>query len=95
MESLGLWDENQEKEWLKQSKSSVLQAFNAGEKKLKPKWVEMFDDVYKNRPPHIKYYKQYYIVNFNANITVYSKQIIEFREHLEKYSQHYPLKQHQ
>lgn len=54
MESSGLWNENMEKEWLKQAREDVLKAFNAGEKKLKPKWVEMFEDVYKNRSPHIK-----------------------------------------
>ncbi|CAH0552704.1 unnamed protein product [Brassicogethes aeneus] len=54
MEKKGLWDENKEKELLDQARKNVLKAFNAGEKKLKPQWTEMFEDVYKFMPKHIR-----------------------------------------
>ncbi|KAJ8957591.1 hypothetical protein NQ317_010770 [Molorchus minor] len=53
IEKRGLWDEDKEKEWMKKSRNDILNAFNAGEKKLKPKWTEMFNDVYKDIPSNI------------------------------------------
>lgn len=54
LEAKGLWNEDNEKTLLEQARKDVLTAFNAGEKKLKPKWTEMYEDVYKFIPPHIK-----------------------------------------
>ncbi|XP_030750229.1 2-oxoisovalerate dehydrogenase subunit alpha, mitochondrial [Sitophilus oryzae] len=54
LESKGLWDEDKEKQFLQKSRKDVLLAFNAGEKKLKPKWSEMYNDVYKFIPIHIQ-----------------------------------------
>lgn len=54
LESKGLWNEDKEKHLLEQTRNDVLIAFNAGEKKPKPKWTEMYEDVYKFLPPHIK-----------------------------------------
>ncbi|KAF7278270.1 hypothetical protein GWI33_008626 [Rhynchophorus ferrugineus] len=74
LETKGLWNEQKEKELLTVSRKEVLTAFNAGEKKLKPKWSELYTDVYKFLPPHIKKqqqemavhlqkYKQHYPLN--------------------------------
>lgn len=49
-----IWNEHKEDMWLKEARSEVLAAFNAGERKLKPHWKEMFTDVYKYMPPHLK-----------------------------------------
>jgi len=54
LEAKGLWNEEKEKNLLEKARKDVLTAFNAGEKKLKPKWSEMYEDVYKFMPPHIK-----------------------------------------
>lgn len=50
----GLWGEEQEKAYLKEARETVMKAFAAGEKKLKPKWTETFEGVYKDMPDHIK-----------------------------------------
>ncbi|RZC42279.1 2-oxoisovalerate dehydrogenase subunit alpha, mitochondrial [Asbolus verrucosus] len=50
----GWWSEEEEKKFLQQARKDFMNAFSAGEKKLKPKWTETFEDVYKNMPPHIK-----------------------------------------
>jgi 2-oxoisovalerate dehydrogenase E1 component alpha subunit len=73
----GLWTEEDEKVFLKKARWDVLQAFSAGEKKLKPKWTECFRDVYKEMPSHIrkqmnemeehvKRYKEHYPVDQHA-----------------------------
>ncbi|XP_057660227.1 2-oxoisovalerate dehydrogenase subunit alpha, mitochondrial-like isoform X1 [Diorhabda carinulata] len=49
----GLWDEMQDKKWLKDARKDALFAFNEGERKLKHKVEIMFDDVYKYLPPHL------------------------------------------
>lgn len=54
MMSKNIWNNEKEEKWLKQARNDVLTAFNAGEKKLKPSWKEMFTDVYKYMPPHLK-----------------------------------------
>lgn len=56
LESRGLWNEEQEKTLLKSAQSEVLSALSAGEKKKKHKWTEMYDDVYRFLPPHIRLY---------------------------------------
>ena len=54
MELNSWWDENQEKEWMEQSKKQVLEAFNSAEKKKKPNIMEMFKDVYDEMPLHLQ-----------------------------------------
>ena len=67
----GVWSEEQEKEWKSESKKQVLQAFSRAEKKLKPRWKEMFTEVYDEMPSdlqrqmdemerHVKMYKDQY-----------------------------------
>ncbi|XP_050310068.1 2-oxoisovalerate dehydrogenase subunit alpha, mitochondrial isoform X2 [Anthonomus grandis grandis] len=53
LENKGLWSEDKEKQLVEQTKKDVMIAFGAGEKKPKPKWTEMYEDVYKFLPPHI------------------------------------------
>jgi len=50
----GLWDETKEAEWKESSRKGVMTAFAKAEKKLKPRWQEMFTDVYHDVPPHLK-----------------------------------------
>lgn len=50
----GYWNEENEKRWLDESKKNILKAFGAAEKKPKPAWSEMFNDVYATMPEHIK-----------------------------------------
>ncbi|CAG9765218.1 unnamed protein product [Ceutorhynchus assimilis] len=54
LESKGLWNGDKEKQLLEQTKKDVMSAFSVGEKKLKPKWTEMYEDVYKFLPAHIR-----------------------------------------
>lgn len=53
--SKGYWDEEQDREFIKQIKKDVLKEFGEAEKRLKPNWLEMFQDVYKDMPPHLMY----------------------------------------
>ncbi|XP_060524103.1 2-oxoisovalerate dehydrogenase subunit alpha, mitochondrial isoform X2 [Cylas formicarius] len=54
LETKNLWNDEQEKALIEESRKNVLTAFNAGEKKLKPRWTEMYEGVYKFMPQHIK-----------------------------------------
>jgi len=53
LRSKGLWDDQQEKGWKDSSRKQVMEAFARAEKKLKPRWQEMFEDVYDDVPPHL------------------------------------------
>lgn len=55
LEIKGYWDAEAEQKFLEESKKNVLKAFSDAEKKPKPAWTEMFNDVYKNKPNHIRY----------------------------------------
>ncbi|KAJ8961604.1 hypothetical protein NQ314_005921 [Rhamnusium bicolor] len=70
METRGLWSKEEEEKWAQQARKDVLTAFNAGEKKLKPKWTEMFDEVRQQQEmvEHVKKYKDYYPVEKFENI---------------------------
>lgn len=54
MEQKGWWNESQEKDWRDSTRKQVLKAFGEAEKRPKPNWKEMFTDVYKDLPPHLK-----------------------------------------
>lgn len=54
LERRKLWNNEKEQQWLEESKKNVMKAFGEAEKTLKPKWTEMFYDVYKDLPPHLK-----------------------------------------
>lgn len=55
MERLGYWNIDMDKQWLEECKTNVMTNFAAAEKKLKPNWKELFKDVYKDMPLHIRY----------------------------------------
>ncbi|KAK5650651.1 hypothetical protein RI129_001680 [Pyrocoelia pectoralis] len=54
LEHNSLWNEDKQKEWMKECRKNVLTVFEEGEKKVKPHWNEMFTDVYKDIPDHLK-----------------------------------------
>jgi len=76
MISKGVWGESQDKEWKKEAKKKVLDAFSKAEKTLKPSWQELFTQVYDDVPKdlqkqmeemeaHVEKYKdQYPLGNF-------------------------------
>lgn len=54
MERKGWWSESQDKAWKESTRKQVLKAFGDAEKRPKPSWKEMFNDVYKDVPSHLK-----------------------------------------
>lgn len=54
MTSKGYWNEDMEKEWMKESKQKVMSAFAKAEPKKKPNPELMFTGVYKDMPPHLQ-----------------------------------------
>lgn len=44
-----------DEQFLNEARKSVLTEFSKAEKRLKPAWTEMFTDVYKDMPSHIRY----------------------------------------
>lgn len=50
----GYWDAEKEKAWKDSSRKEVMAAFARAEKKLKPRWQEMFNDVYDEMPKHLQ-----------------------------------------
>lgn len=48
------WNEQEEKEWMKESRKKVLLAFQKAEKAVKPNPAEMFGDVYEEMTPHLQ-----------------------------------------
>ncbi|XP_063239500.1 2-oxoisovalerate dehydrogenase subunit alpha, mitochondrial isoform X2 [Bacillus rossius redtenbacheri] len=53
MEARGWWDDDREKEWLRDARGQVRKSLERCEKKMKPDWREMFHDVYETMPDHI------------------------------------------
>lgn len=54
LQNKGYWDEDKDKRWAEDAKKNVLTAFAAAEKKSKPAWTEVFNDVYYKMPKHIE-----------------------------------------
>ncbi|XP_015176455.1 PREDICTED: 2-oxoisovalerate dehydrogenase subunit alpha, mitochondrial [Polistes dominula] len=54
IQSLGLWNQEQEDDMQKMIKKEILDAFSKAEKKPKPHLKEMFTDTYCNMPEHIR-----------------------------------------
>jgi len=50
----GWWSEDEEKDWIGQSRKDVLKAFNAAEKVHKSHPHEMFEGVYAELPEHLR-----------------------------------------
>ncbi len=50
----GYWNDDLEKQWAKDARTSVLTAFAKGETNKRGRIDTMFDDVYKERPQHLQ-----------------------------------------
>ncbi|KAJ6634129.1 2-oxoisovalerate dehydrogenase subunit alpha, mitochondrial [Pseudolycoriella hygida] len=50
----GWWNEDEENDFVKQTRKQILSQISLSEKKLKPNWREMFTDVYCEMPRNIK-----------------------------------------
>ncbi|XP_046670512.1 2-oxoisovalerate dehydrogenase subunit alpha, mitochondrial-like [Homalodisca vitripennis] len=53
LEAQGWWNSQAQQEFLTSAKKQVLEEFSKSEKKLKPEWQEMFNDVYYEMPDHL------------------------------------------
>lgn len=97
----------QEKEWKENCKRQVMTAFARAEKKLKPNWKEIFTDVYYEMPLHITCVSSYlvhfqifaffslfnfYLQKFTLSFLLHREQMKQMEEHVQKYAEHYPLK---
>lgn len=54
MKNKGWWNEDDETTFIKQIRKQILNQINLSEKKLKPDWHEMFNDVYYDMPSNLK-----------------------------------------
>ncbi|XP_050348250.1 2-oxoisovalerate dehydrogenase subunit alpha, mitochondrial [Nymphalis io] len=54
LESKGLWDAEAEKTYAKEARNLVVRTMQEAEKKKKPHWKEMLEDVYYDMPPHLQ-----------------------------------------
>lgn len=98
LESLRLWNEEKEQELINFTRKEVLRVFAEAENKSKPHWKELFTDVYKDIPNHIKYVG---ICNYNGLSVLFLTKLIYFisfrnqmnlmEKHLEEFKEHYPL----
>lgn len=70
LESLGLWCQKREQELINSTKKEVLRTFGEAERKSKPHWKNLFTDVYKEIPDHIK-----------KQMDLMEKHLEEFKEH--------------
>jgi len=99
LESLGLWCNNKEQQLIDSTRKEILSAFSEAEKKSKPHWKELFTDVYKDMPGHIKYIDIQIITNkicsvlhiIIFNFICFRKQMNLMEKHLEEFKEHYPL----
>uniref|UniRef100_A0A1B6L347 2-oxoisovalerate dehydrogenase subunit alpha n=1 Tax=Graphocephala atropunctata TaxID=36148 RepID=A0A1B6L347_9HEMI len=53
LEAQGWWNSQSQQEFIASAKKQVLEEFSKSEKKLKPEWQEMFNDVYYEIPDHL------------------------------------------
>lgn len=54
MRKRGWWNEQEEQDYVKKLRKQVLTQISLSEKKAKPDWREMFNDVYAELPQHLK-----------------------------------------
>jgi 2-oxoisovalerate dehydrogenase E1 component alpha subunit len=54
MTHMGYWNDDLEKQWAKEARTSVLTAFAKAETNKCGRIDTMFDDVYKERPKHLQ-----------------------------------------
>ncbi|KYN34653.1 2-oxoisovalerate dehydrogenase subunit alpha, mitochondrial [Trachymyrmex septentrionalis] len=70
LESLGLWCQKREEELIDSIKKEIFHAFGEAERKSKPHWRNLFTDVYKEIPDHIR-----------KQMNLMEKHLEEFKEH--------------
>ncbi|KYN16187.1 2-oxoisovalerate dehydrogenase subunit alpha, mitochondrial, partial [Trachymyrmex cornetzi] len=70
LESLGLWCQKREQELIDSIKKEIFHAFGEAERKSKPHWRNLFTDVYKEIPDHIR-----------KQMNLMEKHLEEFKEH--------------
>ncbi|XP_011162640.2 2-oxoisovalerate dehydrogenase subunit alpha, mitochondrial [Solenopsis invicta] len=70
LESLGLWCQEREQELVNSTKKEILHVFREAGRKSKPHWKNLFTDVYKEIPDHIK-----------KQMNIMEKHLEEFKEH--------------
>ncbi|XP_025074190.1 2-oxoisovalerate dehydrogenase subunit alpha, mitochondrial [Pogonomyrmex barbatus] len=70
LESLGLWCQKREQELIDSTKKEILRVFSEAESKSKPHWKNLFTDVYKEIPDHIR-----------KQMNLMEKHMEEFKEH--------------
>lgn len=70
LESLGLWCQKKEQELIDSTKKEIFRAFGEAECKSKPHWKNLFTDVYKEIPDHIR-----------KQMNQMEKHLEEFKEH--------------
>ncbi|KAL0108645.1 hypothetical protein PUN28_015242 [Cardiocondyla obscurior] len=70
LESLGLWCAKREQELTESTKKEIIHAFENAERKIKPHWKNLFTDVYKEIPDHIR-----------KQMNIMEKHLEEFKEH--------------
>lgn len=78
LESFGLWCENKEQKLISSINKEILRTFKDAEQKSKPHWKNLFTDVYKEIPDHIRYTVQY--TNIVIRILSNSQQFQEANE---------------
>lgn len=52
--ALGLWDEEADKAWIKETRNTVVKIMQEAEKKKKPHWKEMLEEVYYETTPKLQ-----------------------------------------
>ncbi|KYM86482.1 2-oxoisovalerate dehydrogenase subunit alpha, mitochondrial [Atta colombica] len=70
LESLELWSQKKEQELIDSIKKEIFHAFEEAERKSKPHWRNLFTDVYKEIPNHIR-----------KQMNLMEKHLEEFKEH--------------
>lgn len=100
LESLGLWCQEKEQKLINSTRKELFRVFGEAEKKSKPHWKELFTDVYKETPEHIRSnlvhkYRIEILPTFNnfqlQHFLYCRKQMNLMEKHLEEFKEHYPL----
>lgn len=71
----GLWSDEEDKAWLKESRDNVVKTMQDAEKKQKPHWKEMLEEVYHDMPPRLQYVN--YLFYYAFAISYYSSHIVK------------------
>ncbi|CAG0883781.1 unnamed protein product [Cyprideis torosa] len=98
MVNRGIWDDAKEADWKTESRKMILESFARAEKKQKPNWKLMFEDVYEELPLHLQeqqkemeehlkeYGKHYPLRTFQSYYTVMANSRFAYVRNFEKAS---------